>query len=333
MAVITNIELDHISQNGIESLEDIAHIKALVAERVREGGALVLNADDRHAAALAENRFVKRAPRRIVYFSLHADHVLVRRHRDARGAANFPRDVWLAEAIDQAEQSVARIDAIPATLAGTCTFQITNALAALAACHAAGLDADTVAAALTSFGADAEAHHPGRMNLYSVPTPEGGVAIAILDDGHNPHAFEAVGWVIDGWDGGRFTGVVNVPGDRADRLIEAVGRVAAEVFDLVIVREDVDTRGRAPDEVAALLCRASRQAALGKDCRVVRNERVAVATALRELWPGEVVVAFDDDLEGVRAVLAQVGAQPVAATDALARLAAARRAPLKERFA
>lgn len=48
ISVITNIGPDHIGQDGIESVEDLVYIKSLIAERVREGGTLVLNADDHH---------------------------------------------------------------------------------------------------------------------------------------------------------------------------------------------------------------------------------------------------------------------------------------------
>jgi cyanophycin synthetase len=43
---MTNISDDHIGQDGIKSVEDVVYIKSLVAERVREGGTLILNADD-----------------------------------------------------------------------------------------------------------------------------------------------------------------------------------------------------------------------------------------------------------------------------------------------
>ena len=45
VGVITNIGEDHLGQDGIKSIDDVAYIKSLVAERVCEGGTLVLNAD------------------------------------------------------------------------------------------------------------------------------------------------------------------------------------------------------------------------------------------------------------------------------------------------
>jgi len=38
VGVLTNITADHLGQDGLETIEDIAHVKALVAERVRDGG-------------------------------------------------------------------------------------------------------------------------------------------------------------------------------------------------------------------------------------------------------------------------------------------------------
>ena len=55
ISVISNVRLDHVGQDGIETLDDLLYIKSLVAERVREGGTLVLNADDERLAQLAEN--------------------------------------------------------------------------------------------------------------------------------------------------------------------------------------------------------------------------------------------------------------------------------------
>ncbi|WP_229698964.1 Mur ligase family protein [Wenjunlia tyrosinilytica] len=43
---VTDITADHLGHDGRQSIEDIAYVKALLAERVRDGGTLVLDADD-----------------------------------------------------------------------------------------------------------------------------------------------------------------------------------------------------------------------------------------------------------------------------------------------
>src|SRR5678810_388044 len=63
IGVMTNISDDHVGQDGIKSVEDVLFIKSLVAERVKEGGTLVLNADDEHLARLMENDRVNKVPK------------------------------------------------------------------------------------------------------------------------------------------------------------------------------------------------------------------------------------------------------------------------------
>src|SRR6185369_151416 len=98
VAVMTNIQADHIGQDGIRSIDDLLWVKSLVAERVREGGTLVLNADDERLASLADEPRVARVPKRVVYFSLHQNSVVVHRHLSRGGVAYFVRDGWIVEA-------------------------------------------------------------------------------------------------------------------------------------------------------------------------------------------------------------------------------------------
>ena len=46
VAVITNITEDHIGIDGIEDMEELSKVKALVGEAVKEDGYVVINADD-----------------------------------------------------------------------------------------------------------------------------------------------------------------------------------------------------------------------------------------------------------------------------------------------
>src|SRR5205085_1646411 len=90
--------------------------------------------------------------------------------------------------------------------------------------------------------------NPGRANLYAA-----GAGFVMLDYGHNPAAFDAIGRMAMRWRGRRLTGVVALPGDRLDSVIREAASIAARVFDRVIVREDHDLRGRASGEVPRLI--------------------------------------------------------------------------------
>jgi cyanophycin synthetase len=313
VAVMTNVAADHIGQDGIESIDDILWIKAVVAERVREGGTLVLNADDERLATLPERRAVARVPKRYVYFSLRDDNEVLREHARTGGAAYFFRGGHIFELEGGEEHRVVEAAAIPATMNGAADFQIANAMAAIAAARACGLTREEVGASITRFRSDEE--NPGRANLYRV-----GPGYVMVDYGHNPEAFLAVCGMAAKWEGRRVTGIIGVPGDRDDSVVERAGRVAARGFHRVIIKEDKDLRGREAGEVAKLLCAVVGEEWPGTECHIVLDEIEALREELQSLDDGQVVVLFYDKLEPVLQVLEEYGTVPVNGIEVEARL-------------
>jgi cyanophycin synthetase len=317
VGVMTNIAADHLGQDGIETVDDLLHAKALVAERVREGGTIVLNADDPRLAALPGRRLVGADKKRVVFFSLTPDNPVVRRHLAAGGTAFWAAGGWLHEGTGAKAARLVREADVPATLGGAARFQVANVLAAAAAARALGVPAARVARALAGFDSD-PTHNPGRMNVFQV-----GRGHALVDYGHNPAAFEAVAEFARHWRDRRVTAVFTVPGDREDELIAEAGRVVARGFDRLIIKEDGDTRGRRPGEVAELLCRGAHEAEGVVECRTVLDERDAVRAALATMADDEIVFVFYDDYRAVRGVLAEFGAAPAAGLPAAAHSGAA----------
>jgi len=133
----------------------------------------------------------------------------------------------------------------------------------------------------------------------------------LVDYGHNAPALAAICQTLAAWQPARLTGVVGVPGDRADELIRAAAEVAANGFDRLILREDADLRGRQPGEVPALLERTVRQVAPGRPCEIIPDELEALQRALETALPGEVVAVFYEDRERIERLLAQWDATPV----------------------
>jgi cyanophycin synthetase len=311
VAVVTNVQPDHIGQDGIRSLDDLLRVKSLVAERVREGGSIVLNADDERLARLPETAWFPLAGRKIVYFSLYDSSLVVRRHLSRDGAAFYLRgDGWIVEAHGHSEQRVVRASAIPATLGGTAQFNVANAIAAIAACRANGVDRKVVAAALAAFEDDAR--DLGRTALYRV-----GEGYVLLDYGHNPDGYRAVRRMASAWHGRPTTGIVSAPGDRPDETVEEIGRVAGGWFDRVLVTEEADTRGRVPGEVAEVLRAAVMSESPGRDCRVVLDRPQALAMAIRDMRLEEVVVCFYDEPDAIVDVLERHGAVRVSGVEEL----------------
>jgi cyanophycin synthetase len=303
ISVISNVRLDHVGQDGIETLDDLLHVKALVAERVRKGGTLILNADDERLVQLVDDELVARPKKNIVYFSARPPHALIKRRLRAARAAYLYKDGWIVESVDGDETRVVRASDVPVTLGGAASFNIANALAAVAVCRAQGLSREEVAAALKGFRGDL--HNAGRAALFEI---RGGYAL--LDYGHNPDAFDAVCQMAAQWRGRRVTGVIGVPGDRGDMVVEQAGRAAARGFERIIIKEDRDTRGRRRGEIADLLRRAVMSEAPGRDCRVMLDEIAAMRAAIEEIEPHDVVVIFYEKLDLALSLFEQFGAKP-----------------------
>jgi cyanophycin synthetase len=310
VAIITNIRGDHIGQDGIQDVEDLVWIKSLVAERVREGGTLVLNADDTEAVRLAASERVNRVPKAIVYFSVRHRNPVIRRHVTTGGTAYFQRDDQIIEARGGNESEIVKVSAIPVTLGGAALFQVSNCLATVAASRVLGCSARLIARALSSF--ESSTHNPGRVELYQL-----GRGLVMVDYGHNPDAFRATSRMAALLDR-RLIGIIAVPGDRDDSVIVEAARVAARGFHKIVIREDRDLRGRKQGEVAELLWRTLRVEAPGAKCKVVLDELEALAEVLPEVAAGAMALHFYEHLEPVLHLLAKAGARPVKAKDLIA---------------
>jgi cyanophycin synthetase len=305
VGVMTNIQADHIGQDGIESLDDILRIKSLVAERVREGGTLVLNADDPLLREVPQRPKVSRVQKNIVWFAFEAANPVLESARRSGGTVYFVEDGYIVEAAGPNRRRIMDSRDIPLTFGGVARFQVANVMAAVAACRAMGTGVARIRAALRSF--EAGEQNPARANLYAVQGK-----YVLFDYGHNSAAFDAICEMAARWPPEDRICVLGVPGDRADHILRDAGRAAARGFDRIIVREDKDLRGRRPGEVPRLLQEGIRVENSLAAIVVVPDEIAALEQAVETLQPSGLAVIFCDDCSGVRSYLASRGA--VAAT-------------------
>jgi cyanophycin synthetase len=187
---------------------------------------------------------------------------------------------------------------------GAAQFQIGNLLAAIAACRAFGVEQDVLLKSLISFSS--WANNPGRANLYRL---NGGHVM--VDYGHNTQAFDAICRLTSNWNDRRVTGIITLPGDRDDAIIDRAARAAAKGFNKVIVREDHDLRGRKTGDVASIVCRAIKEVSPATECEVVLDEIEALRRAVSQMIKGEVIVLFYEKLQPIQNALQEMAAQPV----------------------
>jgi cyanophycin synthetase len=242
VSVVTNVSEDHLGQQGIDTVDQLAEVKAIVTRVTKPAGWVVLNGDDPRVWAMRGG-----ARGRPWAFSLDPDSPALRESLNAGGRAATVLDgdlVVLSPGADP-DHLVPVVD-VPVTLSGLSVHNTANALAAAAAALGLGLPRAAVVEGLRTFAPD-PLHNPGRMNVYSVPAPRGGTATVILDLAHNEAGLEALLRVAEGL---RPPGAVvhlglGTGGDRTDDILEALGELAGRRADRVtVVHKEHYLRGR-----------------------------------------------------------------------------------------
>lgn len=289
VGIITNITEDHIGQDGIEDLEDLAYIKSLVIERVLPEGIALLNADDSRVAALKV-----RAKSEIIYFSTQADNIIVRRHLGEGGRACFVKNdtIYLAEGKN--EQALIKVVDVPLTLQGFAYHNIQNTVIAVAACWSQKIPLRDIRKGVKGFN-----QNPGRLMLMKI-----GSFRVCVDYAHNPAGCQALASTLRRLKPRRLTGVIAAPGDRRDDVIISLGRAAGQGFDNIYIKEDSDLRGRQPGETASLLLQGVLEAGMDTaQVTIVLDECEAVNVALQQAAAGDLIAVFYENYDVVTSAI------------------------------
>jgi cyanophycin synthetase len=300
VGVVLNVAADHLGLSDIDTIEQMARVKSVVAEAAAPDGYAVLNADDPLVSAMAEQ-----VKAQVAYFSMNPDNPIVRDHARQGGLAAVYENGYLSILKGDWTLRIDRAENIPLTLGGKAGFQIANALAASLAAFAQGVRIEAIRQALMTFTSSAK-QTPGRMNLFDL-----GRYHALVDYAHNPAGYEAVGTFVQNWPGSRI-GVVGGPGDRRDEDFVLLGQLAAQMFDEIIIKEDDDNRGRPRGSAARWIeegITAARQAGTARIRRVetILDETTAVNTALDRAGDGNLVVVFPESVSRAINLIEQRG--------------------------
>jgi cyanophycin synthetase len=331
IAVVTNITADHLGADGVDDLDELIHVKALVAEEIKPGGTVVLNADDPATAGLAQRPGVRGNNPDVRFFTLSEDNPVAERHKQSGGLCYELRGGELVETDGREQRTLISLAELPGSFGGRAAHLVANALAAVAACRAAGVSAKDIRRALATF-TPVEAN-PGRGNLYRA-----GEAPVIVDYGHNAAALNATGAMIASiWgDAPRpasapawrtthpadpaaaampagaapspaAVAAVTLPGDRRDDLLTETAEAIAAWFGAVVIYEDSDKRGRQPGEMQHLISAALRRARPGIRCELADSAEQALRTAVT-IAAGVPTLFLYEKLATAQAALAAIGA-------------------------
>ena len=285
IGIVTNITEDHLGQDGIESLEDLAYIKSLVLETVRPDGTVLINADDPYAATLSA-----RVQSEIMYFSIEPNNIVIRRHLGAGGKAVFVKDGTVYVACGGLARPIVEVNDIPATLNGMALHNLQNAVIAAAACYCSKVPVNYIRQGLSKF-----AQNPGRLTMFTV-----GAFRVCVDYGHNPAGYQALISTARRMGVTRLVGVIAAPGDRREDVTLNIGKIAGRGFDYLYIKEDSDLRGRQFGETAEILRRGALEAGFSAEkIATILPEAEAVRQALENAKPGDLVIVFYEKYDTV----------------------------------
>ena len=225
VSVVTNISADHLGLGGIDTLDQLAEVKAVITKITKPTGWCVLNADDPRTFAM---RLGTKA--RVWVFTRDPDSPSGRSVLDGGGRVTTVLDGWVCVLRPGADPlPVVPVVDVPMTLAGLSRVNVENTLAVTSAALAARASPPSRSPTGSARSTPGE-NNPGRMNIWTLPVaearrgdqcgdrpgPQRGRAEALLEIMHGIRP-----------PGGRLLLGVGTAGDRGDDVFVRLGEIAA----------------------------------------------------------------------------------------------------------
>jgi cyanophycin synthetase len=283
VAVVLNVAADHLGLKDVNTLEDLARVKAVVPRSVSPKGFAVLNAEDELVYAMR-----KRVDGTVVLFSMDENNENIRRHARRGGISCVYENGYITLLKGKWKVRVERAINVPLTHGGRAEFMIQNVLAATLACFVHGVSLEDIRVGLTTF-TPSTAQTPGRMNFVEIKD-----FTVLMDFAHNPAGFVGLQNFINKLPYERRTGVLSGVGDRRDEDLREMGRLCAETFDKLIIRRGDYLRGRTQEEVFSLLREGIEESGRQLDFEIIHESKDAIFRALDDAEKGELVVILAD---------------------------------------
>lgn len=286
VAVVTNIQEDHMGLSDINTLKEMANVKGVVARAVKRDGYAVLNADNEHCVYISKTTDCK-----IAYFSLDENNPVIVEHCKKGGIAAIYENGYITIKKGDWKFRIEKASHVPLTFGGKVTFNIYNVLAATLASYVYGFTIEDIKTSLETFIPSA-AQTPGRMNIFDFKEYK-----VMIDFAHNADGFRGIKEFLSTIDSPYKIGIITGTGDRRDDDIRDMGRISAQMFDHIIIRQDKFLRGRQADEIVKLLVEGIKEANPSQSYEYIPKEVEALNHAFTLAKPGAFITALSDVID------------------------------------
>ena len=227
VGVVTNVSEDHLGLRGIHTVDQLARVKSIIPEIVKQDGVAVLNADDSLVHAMSE-----KTKGSVIFFSLDwENNPVVSTHLKEGGTAVVFDDGWLCMMKGQWKYPIADVKNVPLTFDGKAKFNIMNGVAAAGAAMGLGLRLENIKAGLTTFF-PSHAQTPGRLTMTDM-----GNFNVLVDYAHNKAGYDALIDFVSSYNPEKVIMTLCVPGDRRDEDFESIAESCAKYVDTIVLFE------------------------------------------------------------------------------------------------
>lgn len=286
ISVVTNINEDHLGLNDIDTLEEMARVKSVVARSTFDHGYAILNADDDLVYEMKNELDCH-----IALFSMYANNERIKKHCNEGGLAAFIENKYFTIQKGEWKTRITAVTQVPLTFSGKCDFMIKNILPALLAASISNFSMGTIASALKSF-LPSPTFTPGRMNHFLFKKFQ-----LMIDYAHNADGFLHMKRYLEQISATQKTGIIAIPGDRRVEDMKNLGRYAAQMFDKIIVKHDKDTRGRSKEEITDFITQGIMEINASASVVVISDEIEAIQHAIDNAKAGEFITVFVDEVQ------------------------------------
>jgi len=283
IGIVTNVAPDHLGLKGIHTIEQLAKVKGVIPETVFPHGYAILNADDDLVYGMREGLECN-----VAYFSLDENNPRIKKQCSAGGVSAVYENGFISIYKGEWKIRVTKAVNVPLTFDGTALFMIQNVLAAVLAGYLRGFSIEDLKVAIESF-IPSPSQTPGRLNLFKFKD-----YTILLDYAHNEAGLRALKGMVDRMEATIKVGVIAGIGDRRPQDNQAIGQVAAEMFDEIIIRQDKNLRGRTEAELIEMLQEGIRSVDPNKPVRVFATEHEAISHTIKHAKKGALIVLCSD---------------------------------------
>jgi len=285
VSIITNVTADHLGLGGIDSVEQMSRVKAVVAKTTYKNGFSILNAEDDLVYKIHEELECN-----VAFFSMDENNPRIKAHSKKGGYSAVYENGYISILKGTWKIRVMKATDIPITYGGKATHNIMNVLPAVLATYLfKNITIEDIKTALSSF-IPSPTLTPGRLNLFEFKNFK-----FLADFAHNPAGLSLLCDFISKLEGTPKVGIISGTGDRRDEDIKELGRISGRYFDEIIIRQDKHLRGRSANEMVDLLVSGIKETQPRElPLNIIYNEKEAIMYAFNNAKKGSLITIMCD---------------------------------------